>query len=150
MRKSILTLVLTVLIGGCNNPPPATSHDVRFRVLDEGQTSGLTQQKFLTFHNEADFASFWNIHSNGNLSNMPKVNFNRKMVIAAFLGERRTGGYAVRIENIVELETMLQVEVLVTKPEPGSERTMMITQPYTVVELPQTKKHIDYTFRMNR
>jgi hypothetical protein len=81
---------------------------------------------------------------------MPKINFAKQMVIGVFLGEQRTGGYDIRIEDIIEFENYLQVEILVTKPRPGSDRTMMITQPHMIVVLPQSKKQIEYTFRYNQ
>ena len=72
------------------------------------------------------------------------------MVIAVFMGEQHTGGYAIRINDIIEHEKMIQVNVVLIKPKPGSGRTMMITQPNMMVVMPRSKKPVIYQFWTNK
>ncbi|MGD9386304.1 MAG: protease complex subunit PrcB family protein [Thioalkalispiraceae bacterium] len=130
--------------------PIGTNKNILFRTIAQGQSSGLTREKFLTFRSIIDFAEFWNVHSRGNLASIPKINFETQMVLAVFMGEKRTGGYAIRVEKIIEQEKRLRVGILVITPDADSARTMMISQPYHIVVLPKINKPVEYSFRTNQ
>ena len=155
MKYLLSSLILSLLASGCSietkeaTETVAADNQVMFRILSQGQSSGLAQQKFLTLRSLTEFAELWTIHSQTSPAAMPKINFKRQMVIAVFMGEQHTGGYAIRIENIIESGETLQVEVALSKPRPGSRRVMMITQPNMIVVLPRSDKKIIYRFRSN-
>ena len=48
----------------------------------------------------------------------PEVDFKKEMVLAAFMGEQNTGGYAVEIKDAVEEKGKLLVTVLERSPGP--------------------------------
>jgi hypothetical protein len=145
----LVSLALTIVIAGCTTQEPVVVKDnhVPFRVLSEGTTSGWTQQKLLTLRSAREFTEFWGVHRNGNLGNLPKINFKKQMVIAVCMGERRTGGYAIQIKNIINAQKALLVDVVVTRPRPGSTRIMMINQPHMVVVLPRIDKAVKFKLR---
>jgi len=149
------SLTILLLFPGCATQAPdttdadetaTTENKITFRILSQGQTSGLAQRKFLTLRSAAEFSELWGIHTQLNPQRQPKIDFKQQMVVAVFMGEQRTGGYAIRIENIIEHEKMIQVNVVLTKPKPGSSRVMMITQPNMMVALPLSKKTVIYQF----
>ncbi len=140
-------LVIFLLVSGCSPAPVVTDNNLKFRVLSQGQTSGLTQRKYLTLRTTTEYLEFWNVHANFNTTPPPKVDFTNEMVIATFMGEQRTGGYAITIEKIIEQEKTIQVYVALTRPKPGSNRIMMITQPHMIVALPLSKKPVTLQFR---
>ncbi len=155
MKYLLSSLILSLLASGCSietkeaTETVAADNQVMFRILSQGQSSGLAQQKFLTLRSLTEFAELWTIHSQTSPAAMPKINFKRQMVIAVFMGEQHTGGYAIRVENIIESGETLQVEVALSKPRPGTRRVMMITQPNMIVVLPRSDKKIIYRFRSN-
>jgi len=151
MKRMLFSFLLLLLVAGCASDSVTTTNannrEVTFRVLSLGQSSGLTQPKFLTFRSATEFATFWNIHTAATNAPIPKINFQQQMVIAVFMGEQRTGGYAIAIERIIELEQELQVFVTLVKPKPGTNRVMMISQPYMIVALARSDKSVTFKFR---
>lgn len=153
MKYLFSSLILSLLVSGCSLKTQDTTeaviadNRVMFRILSQGQTSGLTQPKFLTLRSLTEFAELWNIHSQTDPAAMPKINFKQQMVIAVFTGEQRTGGYGIKIEKIIELENSLQIHVTLIRPKPDTDRVMMITQPNMIVVLPRSNKKIIYQFR---
>jgi hypothetical protein len=69
------------------------------------------------------------------ISNLPEQEqnfFNTHLVVAAFLGERRTGGYSVRFTRTTD--GTLRVDE--AKPPKGSITAQVITYPFAVVAMP--------------
>ena len=64
---------------------------------------------------------------------LPKIDFEKEMVVAIFMGERSSGGYEIEIINIIKTEKQIVIEVEEEEPPPESLRTMALTQPYHIV-----------------
>ncbi len=64
---------------------------------------------------------------------LPKIDFEKEMVVAIFMGERSSGGYKIEIININKTEKQIVIEVEEEEPPPESLRTMAFTQPYHIV-----------------
>jgi len=69
---------------------------------------------------------------------LPVINFEKEMVIAVFMGERKTGGYEIEIIRITEGEKKLIVEVEEKEPPSDSVQTMALTQPYHLIVIPKS------------
>lgn len=63
----------------------------------------------------------------------PKINFEKQMVLAVFMGKKNSGGYEIKISKITKTEEKILVEVIEKKPSPESFRTMALTSPYHIV-----------------
>lgn len=64
---------------------------------------------------------------------VPEVDFDRHIVIAAMLGPKNTGGYAISIMHASQTGTEVRVEVDVVEPDPGSMTVQILTSPYHLV-----------------
>jgi len=64
---------------------------------------------------------------------LPKIDFQKEMVIAVFMGERKSGGYEIEIRKIIKTEKEIVVEVEEKEPSPESLQSMALTQPYHIV-----------------
>lgn len=149
MKYLLPVIFLSMFMAGCatKQETTVTDNQIKFRVLSKGHTSGLTRQKFLNLRTGLEFAQLWVIHSHSATAKLPRINFKNEMVVAVFLGEQRTGGYAIEINKILEMKNNIQVYITLTKPKAGDERTMMINQPNMIVALPYTPKPVAYIFR---
>jgi hypothetical protein len=78
------------------------------------------------------------------LPELPEVDFQKHMVIGAFMGSRSTGGYSVHITRI-EQNDKIVVTVRETAPGPGDMVTMALTAPYHVVLVPHSEKPVEFT-----
>ena len=72
------------------------------------------------------------------------ADFDSTMVIAAFAGEKLTGGHDIEITSITEQQGMVTVEVVETSPAAGCAVTQTITTPYHIVLVRQP--HADVRF----
>lgn len=74
---------------------------------------------------------------------LPDVDFERSMVVAAFSGQRTSGGYSIAIEEIVAVPASdasparIVVRVAETAPSPDDAVTMAMTAPYDIVVVPR-------------
>jgi hypothetical protein len=88
----------------------------------------------------AEWSALWSKHGGGGAGApaLPAVDFSRNMVLAAFLGTRRTAGYAVRISGATEEGKKLAVRVSERKPPPGAVTAQVITAPFHIVAVPKS------------
>lgn len=74
---------------------------------------------------------------------VPEVDFQKQMVIGAFLGTRPTGGFSVRITRVTQND---KIVVCVAEQSPGPDDivTMALTSPYHVVVVPRSDKTVEF------
>jgi hypothetical protein len=96
------------------------------KVLAEGFQSAI-KTPFVALVRDADtYAALTNL--DGNLPKLDDEFFKTKVVVAAFLGERNTGGYSVEISR-----DAAGIRVMEKKPGKDMMVTQMITSPFKIV-----------------
>lgn len=73
---------------------------------------------------------------------MEPVDFSNEIVIALFSDVEGSGGHSIEIDNIIQKKDEIIIQV--KKTSPSGKATSMMTQPYYIVKLPQTKKEIKF------
>lgn len=63
----------------------------------------------------------------------PVIDFKREMALAVFMGERRTGGYSIRILGYSIRKKRIIVKYQETAPPRGAMVTLALTQPHHIV-----------------
>ena len=141
----VTAMVLLVLcFSACSAPPVIEQQSIKFNVITHSQTSGFTFQKLIQIRNAEDFQDLWTIHSQPTGAAMPKIDFEKDMVLAVFYGQTQTGGHDIYIHDIEEQDTEIIVNIRTVEPAPNSMRTMMISQPNMIVSIPKTDKPIRF------
>jgi hypothetical protein len=110
-----------------------------------GAYSAQEKPKHMVAKDQKAWEEIWS-GMNGNISpkpETPKIDFDRQMVIAVFMGTRNTGGYSVKITRI-ESNGTLMVWVKQSSPPPGMMVTEALTAPYHAVVVPKSDKAIDW------
>jgi len=153
MQSLIIATILSLLFsggaGGCRtknlNVPPRQSqrstgqkdHPVEsenqnsgdLKVIAQGFHSSITDPFIAVVRDEDTYAELRKLDAN-----LPKLSLDLKtnVVIAAFLGQRNTGGYSVEITRAAN------GEIQVTEKAPGKDVMVpqMITAPFKIVSLP--------------
>lgn len=135
---SVLLLALLLSLAG------GAAHAQLMHELAQGQHSGFHEPAEFIVLDEASWHSLWSQRLEGR---PPPVDFTRDMVLGVALGERPTGGYAVRIERVErEADGTLNVEVREILPPEGALLTQALTQPYHFVRLRRVDGQV--TFRL--
>lgn len=90
------------------------------------------------------FTELWRQHT-GSLDAPPTVDFGQQTVLAAFAGEKPTGGYSTVITSVTLLDKTLTVRYKVNAPAPGTPVTQIITYPAHIVSIPLSQAKGDFT-----
>lgn len=134
---STATLILIIsIITGCARPTSAEAvpdSKLPFTIIEQGNHSGFTLAKQLIITDAPMWESLYAIHKPAERSRPPVINFMTHTVIAIFIGEQYTGGYAVTISSLEQQPNKLLVHFVITAPKPGQTTTMALTQPFTMI-----------------
>lgn len=112
-----------------------SSKEISYQVLTESSYQGKKQESFEVIDNHNDLNK---LYATINDELVPKIDFAKSRVIALFMGEKNTGGYAIGIEEIRAEGNKIIVKV--KKSYPDGMATMAFSQPYMIVKIDTTKK----------
>ena len=113
------------------------NNDVPFATVDSGTISGISKHESFVIKDEGEWIGLWKNHT-ANLFPapvVPSIDFASEMIVAVFAGQHNSGGWAIEIDRIKNVDNKLVVLVAETGPEPGSINTMGMTQPFHIVRL---------------
>lgn len=112
-----------------------TKENIKIERQWQGYYSGFTSPSRMVITTAQDWKEAWQkIHSlKLPVPKTPKIDFAKQMVLAVFMGEKRSGGYEIKISKISKTEGGIFVEVAEKEPSPESLRTMALTSPYHIV-----------------
>lgn len=125
----IAALALTACAATATEPEEATE----MREIARGYHSQQRTPLFELVTDAARLNALWRLHGS---SARPTIDFSKHAVLALFLGEKTTGGYAVVVERVTRRGDALEVDVAVYEPGPGCMTTQALTQPFQFVEVP--------------
>jgi hypothetical protein len=135
-------LLLTVLLSCNSSKNMSTSMDkkceyiqVPLVTLVEDQIGGYVKEEIRVI---SDRKSLLEVYGYVNRIrkpgfSIPKIDFSKETVIAIFMGEKTSGGYAITVESVKEVNERVVVQIKETKPDPKDMVTMVITQPFCFV-----------------
>lgn len=106
-------------------------------VVDRGASCAITESRVQVVPTVEAWESLWaEMHAHQEpVPAVPAVNFDEKVLIAAFRGDCPSGGYGLSVKAIGINKKNLSVNLLYTSPGKNCMSTMMITQPYEVVAI---------------
>lgn len=112
----------------------------------KGDTSGITGKRLQVIRDIDTFTQFWAEHAAAFAPQpaQPTVAFGTDMVVAAFMGQRESGGYAVTIEDIRENNAFITVEIELETPGDDCVVDTAITQPHHVIVLPDSDLPVQF------
>jgi hypothetical protein len=128
-----------VILSGCASTE--ASGELPRRDLAKGAFSGIQDSQQHVIRTEAAWQKLWKQHAATRQPppEPPTVNFDREMVIAAFMGLRRTGGFAVEIARVESAQKNLQITVVESSPPEGGMSLQALTAPFHIVAVPKSK-----------
>jgi hypothetical protein len=145
--RFFIVLLISVLFS-CKTTETAvelnSNNPVLFFEIDASQYSGFAEQTQQIITTQVDLNIIWETaHSHLDLSkNAPTIDFNKNVILVVATGQRNSGGYLLKINQIIESEKNYNVDVLETKPGKGCMTTQALTSPYQMVQIEKPNKHI--------
>ena len=128
-------IALGVLLGACRVSEPAAEAASGELEQWAGQQGGITTASHRVLRDAAAWDAFWpGVQTPAPRSLDPA----REQAVAVFLGERRTGGYNVRIESATAREGRLIVTYRESPPPAGTMVTQALSSPWALVVVPRS------------
>jgi hypothetical protein len=120
--------------------------EVPIVTVDLGFRSGISTPREVVVRDRAAWEELWTDHIAGQpqTARLPDVDFTSHMVLAVFLGERPSSGYAITILDATERDEELVVDVEVTVPPPGMSELAVLTRPYHIVMVSRTEGSVEF------
>lgn len=137
-----ILVALGLAPGACRVAEPARAAAPAEIVQWSGAQSSVTHAAQRVLRDAAAWNAFWLAVSQAAPRAFDPA---REMAVAVFLGERRTGGYAVRIVSAEPHDGQLVVTYEESPPPAGSMVTQALTYPWTLAVLPRST--LPVTFR---
>jgi uncharacterized membrane protein len=110
------------------------SNDVE--TIEKGDGSRVVEARRFVVRDSQSFAAIWSAHA-GPDAELPPIDFDRRMVVAVFAGQRPTPGFDVDIAGARREGDVLVVVVNETQPDPGLVAAQVIVSPFHVVSIPR-------------
>jgi hypothetical protein len=125
----------------------AEPESIEWRPLASGQNSAARVPLVRVIRGPDLWADLWAAVTANQLNppERPAVDFSEEAVVVLLLGERRTGGYSIAIEQIIDRRESVEVVVEVTRPEPGAMVTQALTSPFYIAAVPVADKKIAFS-----
>jgi hypothetical protein len=106
-------------------------------ILNQGTQCSVNVSSQILIKTSDEFQSEWNRAFAGMdmKPEMPKVDFNKSWVVAAFMGEKNKGGFEVTLASLQEIADSLVVTISHINPGPNCMSSMAIEYPYIFAEI---------------
>lgn len=151
MKLSVL--LLTIFIGCSSSKNMETSkiknttnNQVTFENLVTSEIGGYVKEETLVIKDRESLLQVYGyvnrIRKPG--FTIPKIDFSKETVIAVFMGEKTTGGYAISVENVKEVNEKLIVQIKEIKPGQKDMVALVITQPFCFVKINRVAKEVTF------
>ena len=97
-----------------------------------GQQSGVKKPAQKVIDNLESWKKVWReVHQTVSPKpKLPKVDFEKQVVLAVFMGEKNTGGYRIQIQGMKDTGKKIEVSVKTTSPPQDGFSIQVLTQPY--------------------
>lgn len=146
-------IIVFVILSGCVflTSPGVTAGAEEIVGIEEqwkGNYSGYTAPSHMVIETEDQWREVWEqVHRfRRPRPELPGLDFEEKMVVAVFMGQRSSGGYRIEITQITEKKKEIVVDVVQKEPPPGSIRTMALTQPYHMVVIKKSRLSVSFKY----
>ncbi len=147
-----MNLVATLLLFAGVAAPSRDWRDVevgRPAWFTHRHSSGIDRPLSAAIRTERDWHRFWselNARS-GPWRPAPVIDFRQDMLLVAAMGQRPTGGFAIRIASVARAGLDLLVTAVRTSPGRRCDTTQALTQPVDIVIVPRSERNVRWRFR---
>lgn len=117
-------------------------------VMGGGIHSRVAQKAFVTIQNADDVDRFLEVlgPAASDLALMPRLDLKMRTGIAAFLGERFSKGYTLRLSGVDETAREFRLTFREIQPGATCLKSQTLTHPYLLISIPKTSKQIHSEF----
>ena len=149
MRWITYLFALALLSLAVTDCTASTGEETPFTVVADGDTAAdYPDRQGIVIGSLAEWKELWEQLHRYTIPRpaVPEMDFTKHTVLAVFAGEKRSGGYTIRVERITQTDQAVIVHVTETAPGPRDITTTLITYPYQVVKIPRISLPVHFEF----
>lgn len=140
MKKALL-IPFIALIVSCNCTKDAAAQTEQkqnplYEVLTASQYQGKDAPSVEIVK---DSRALQHLYAAVNDKKIPEVDFTRQQIVAIFIGIKNSGGYGIKVGDVVEKDNKIHLSYETTKPAKNANVTMAMTNPFTIIRINSTK-----------
>lgn len=112
--------------------PQDAGDAVPFRVIEENNMSGFNSGMTKLITSTPDWVAVW-MERQRNLQTKrlhPEIDFDRDVVIAVAMGQKKTGGYSVDITRVIRTKDDIRIYLKKTAPPDDAKLPAVVTSPF--------------------
>ena len=106
---------------------------VPITTIGQGSQSGIESRREVLVRTAGEWQALWKEHDPD--APLPRVDFEKSMVIGVFLGFRNTGGYSVAITSIERAGDEIVVTWKESRPGPQDITSQVLTFPFQLARI---------------
>ncbi len=143
IKLTALIICLSGLFQFCKTQIHTDENDV-YTVVYKNQNGGKKEKTTVIITNYEEFNSLIATLSidEEEYGKLLSIDLEKHNLVAAFMGEKNTGGYDIDIDKVTFFPTKVEVGFKEIFPEKGAMVTMAFTSPYVFVAVPKNKEII--------
>jgi hypothetical protein len=132
---TVLTLY-SLLFNGCSNTlkegKKNTGSQRNFEVIEKGTQSAVKTERQLLITSKEEFAKIWeeNFSAVYMPPKIPEIDFSKNMIVAAWLGEKNTGGFDIEIQSVTTENNVLVITFRHIQPGKTCMSSMALEYPF--------------------
>ncbi len=145
-RLAVLLFLCSSLLA-CSDSVTTPGANITFRVIGVSQYGTYKEQGALVVRDAATWAQVLpnldlRTGPNGTAGPAPDIDFSREMAIVVCLGQRASGGYDVRVDQVIDSGSEIVAKATEEDPGPNCGVTLALTAPLVVVAIPQDRRPV--------
>lgn len=127
-------------------PPVFVERQLEIQQQWEGPYNGRKEAGNEIIESREDFEELWKVVYSFVVPrpDLPDIDLEKSVIVAAFMGEFPTGGYSIDIEKVIEKEKEVVVHIARRYPQPGADVAQALSSPYCMVAFEKTGKPITF------
>jgi len=127
---------------------PSKQEEISFKVIKTGTNSGYNELTNIQVYAQRGLEIVWDTLTMNFIGekSLPIVDWKTKQLFLATMGEKRTGGYTIKITSVFETKKNIIINLEESKPGKTCMTTSALTYPYQLIELKRfpVKKKVIY------
>ncbi|MEW6127633.1 MAG: protease complex subunit PrcB family protein [Acidobacteriota bacterium] len=147
----VVLVGLSLTLGGsqydsfAQDEPAIKQKSIEFKSLVKNSISAQHQANNFVIKSREELKSLWNVFFKNipDKPELPDVDFEKKMVIAIFGGEKPSPGHEITASETLQLnKKTLRVSYVISQPGNNCLHPMMLAQPFHIIEVDKYKRVI--------
>ncbi len=147
MQRFFAFAVLLAVVAACSDNVTTPGTGIAFRVIGVGQYGSYKEQGALVVRDATTWAQVLpnldlRTGPNGTPGPAPDIDFSKEMALVVCLGQRSSGGFSVRVDQVIDSGSEIVAKATEEGPGPNCAVTLALTAPVVVVTIPQDRRPV--------